>query len=441
MSHTKLPKDWLDWVEINIQRDCDRSGMIEILVEHGFSYEAASEAVFCSEATSPPPPLFIPCAEKIDTHKAEVFYVNNFLSPEECAQMIELIQHHQRPSTTTNETGHYKHYRTSKTCDLSLLESTFVAEIDQRICKMLGIEPSYSEGIQGQWYDIGEEFKPHTDYFEPKSDEFLEHAEARGQRTWTFMIYLNNTQEGGGTFFPELGQRFLPSQGKAVIWNNLTTDGSPNPATLHHGEPVKRGYKAIITKWFRSKGTADSAQNREANENFPCHSQTGFLKSVIPEALFRKLLVFHHSNQNSAITESVPGFIHSKEGEASSLITLSDDMKEEIHATLKPIAEAWSGCLLKPTFVYGIREYHQGAVLEMHRDRLNTHEVSLILNIQQKTQEDWPLTIEDHFYRQHQITMQPGQMLLYEGCRLLHGRPTPLKGSIFANIFVHYSVE
>jgi prolyl 4-hydroxylase len=42
-----------------------------------------------------------------------------------------------------------------------------------------------------------------------------------------------------------------PKTGLAVIWNNLYPVGRTNYDTLHHGTPVKAGYKAIITKWFR----------------------------------------------------------------------------------------------------------------------------------------------------------------------------------------------
>jgi len=75
---------------------------------------------------------------------------------------------------------------------------------------------------QGQYYELTQEFKPHTDYFEPYELE-RNSTPTLGQRTWTFMVYLNN----------------------------LKADGTPNYDTLHHGVPVKAGYKAIITKWFR----------------------------------------------------------------------------------------------------------------------------------------------------------------------------------------------
>ena len=45
-----------------------------------------------------------------------------------------------------------------------------------------------------------------------------------------------------------------PKTGMALLWNNLNADGTPNLATRHCGEPVTRGHKVIITKWFRVHG-------------------------------------------------------------------------------------------------------------------------------------------------------------------------------------------
>jgi len=440
MSQATLTADWLQWIDENRARNCDLNEMVEILVSHNIPFDAAHQAVFNPSDNQVSPSIYIPTAKRCSGDNAEVFAVDNFLSAYECLELINLIRNHHRPSTTTNDKGKYQNYRTSQTCDLSLLDSPLIAEIDRRICKMLGISADYSEGIQGQWYNIGEEFKEHTDYFEPNSTEFSNFAAEQGQRTWTFMIYLNSTQAGGTTFFPKLNLSFAPSQGRAVIWNNLKPDGSPNPLTLHHGMPVEEGYKAIITKWFRIKGEG-SPCIRENNENIPSHAQTGFLKMPIPSALFHQLLTFHANNRDQVIEEQVPDFIHSKQGTASGLIELSSEIKGSIHKTLQPISEAWSGCLIEPTYVYGIREYYRGAVLEPHRDRLQTHEVSLILNINQKADNNWPLLIEDHHYRQHHVYLTPGQMVLYEGCRLLHGRPEPFEGDFFANIFVHYSLK
>ena len=66
------------------------------------------------------------------------------------------------------------------------------------------------------------------------------------------MIYLNSTQQGGETTFPLIDEEFTPREGKAVIWCNLNIDLSPNIFSMHHAKPVQKGYKAIITKWFRT---------------------------------------------------------------------------------------------------------------------------------------------------------------------------------------------
>ena len=75
--------------------------------------------------------------------------------------------------------------------------------------------------------------------------------------------------------------------------------------------------------------------------------------------------------------------------------------------------------------------YQNGAVLVPHRDREETHIISAIINIDQEVSEDWPLVIEDHFYRKHELTLKPGEVLYYESAKLLHGRPTPLNGKSF----------
>lgn len=80
-------------------------------------------------------------------------------------------------------------------------------------------------------------------------------------------------------------------------------------------------------------------------------------------------------------------------------------------------------------------------MLEIHRDRLETHVASVILNIDQNVKTDWLLSIEDHMVRKHEISLKPGEMLLYEGGRLKHGRPLPLDGSSYANVFAHYKLK
>ena len=56
----------------------------------------------------------------------------------------------------------------------------------------------------------------------------------------------------------------------------------------------------------------------------------------------------------------------------------------------------------------------------------------------QQVDEPWALNIEDHFFRAHEVFLEPGEMVLYESARLNHGRIKPLNGDSFSNLFVHY---
>jgi prolyl 4-hydroxylase len=48
------------------------------------------------------------------------------------------------------------------------------------------------------------------------------------------------------------------------------------------------------------------------------------------------------------------------------------------------------------------------------------------------------LEVYDRHDRAVNVTMEPGDMVLYESGSLMHGRPFPLKGNYYANIFIHF---
>lgn len=52
--------------------------------------------------------------------------------------------------------------------------------------------------------------------------------------------------------------------------------------------------------------------------------------------------------------------------------------------------------------------------------------------------EDWPLEVYDRFGDAINVTMRPFDMVFYESHSLVHGRPFPLVGRYFANIFIHF---
>lgn len=72
-----------------------------------------------------------------------------------------------------------------------------------------------------------------------------------------------------------------------------------------------------------------------------------------------------------------------------------------------------------------------------HADRMPLIS-SCIINVAQDVEEDWPLEVFGRDGLAYNVTMQPGDMVLYESHSLIHGRPFPLKGNYFANIFIHF---
>lgn len=192
-----------------------------------------------------------PGVRKVPSPRAELFEVPRFLPPALCGELVALIEQDRRPSTIADENGDAR-FRTSETCDLAGTEPA-VEELEARLLALNGIDPAYGEPVQGQRYDVGQEFKPHTDYFEPHGRDFETFCSVAGQRTWTFMVYLNDVAAGGATRFKVLDKIIRPEAGKLVCWNNHRPDGSLNPATLHHGMKVRKGLKFVITKWYRER--------------------------------------------------------------------------------------------------------------------------------------------------------------------------------------------
>lgn len=181
----------------------------------------------------------------------QLYVCEDFLTAEECRQLCLQIDADVYPSPLYDKEN-YEGVRTSQSCNLNS-HDPFIAEIETRIANLLGIERSWGEPLQGQKYDVGQEFKAHADFFYIDQPYWPEYEPNGGQRTWTAMIYLNEPRKGGGTAFTYLDLTIKPRLGRILIWNNMAADGSPNPWTQHEGQPVEEGMKYIVTKWYRER--------------------------------------------------------------------------------------------------------------------------------------------------------------------------------------------
>ena len=201
------------------------------------------------------PPVSRPLSiDRTPAGKAAGFAVNErhgFLSAEQCAGLMALIRARRRPSTITGDTTDPE-FRTSETCDLHG-GTPLVDAVNRMLDALVALPASHGETLQGQRYLKGQRFKLHTDYFEPQSPDYAVHTARGGQRIWTAMVYLNRPGAGGATWFERIDRLFEPEPGKLLLWPNVDASGQPDHASLHEGQPVVRGTKYIITKWYRER--------------------------------------------------------------------------------------------------------------------------------------------------------------------------------------------
>jgi prolyl 4-hydroxylase len=202
-----------------------------------------------------------PNALQIPATGLDLFVVRDFLTRSECDQLIEKIDQDRVPSTLAGPTDDPE-FRTSESCNLRLTDRINMV-VEARINALTGIPPTQGETIQGQRYGVGQQFKPHHDFFYPDKPYWEEQTKSGGQRTWTGMVFLNEPEAGGQTFFPKANVRVTPRTGNLLLWNNLDEFGEPNMYSFHAGMPVEAGVKYIITKWYREREWAWWVSNKK----------------------------------------------------------------------------------------------------------------------------------------------------------------------------------
>lgn len=116
---------------------------------------------------------------------------------------------------------------------------------------------------------------------------------------------------------------------------------------------------------------------------------------------------------------------------------ISPELYEECYEVITPIIQEWCGEELERSWGYGVRSYIKNSVLHLHRDRVDTHIISCIIYIDQKSETNWPLDFYDHDNNHHQVFFEDGDMLFYESL-CVHGRETPFQGKYYRNMYFHW---
>jgi len=174
------------------------------------------------------------------------------------------------------------------------------------------------------------------------------------------------------------------------------------------------------------------------------YTDTGF---KTPEKVWKLIKTFWEKNKDSRMLENWPkGNTYTNHWESPTYMVSVENrqlrgggsvLKQAIWDAARSTLEEWTQEELTSCSLYGIRVYTEGAVLGTHVDRMPLVS-SAIVNVAQDVDEPWPIEVIGHDGRAHNVTMEPGDMVLYESHSILHGRPFPLKGRYFANIFIHF---
>jgi len=215
----------------------------------------------------------VPWKLKMMHRSPPVICIEDFFSPEECQEYIDIVAPPPPTTTTTTTTtsnplkvnsatfstlSQSKRTSTTWFCHFSQVP-TLLAKSKRLLGPHFPLERM--EESQIVRYRTGEEFSWHY-------DEVPDPGKANGgQRVGTLLVYLTTVEEGrgGGTVFRDLkppfgsnsggGKEHLtmqPKQGSAMIFFPALEDGTPDDRTLHKGE-VAIDEKMIAQMWLHER--------------------------------------------------------------------------------------------------------------------------------------------------------------------------------------------
>lgn len=142
--------------------------------------------------------------------------------------------------------------RTSMESLLDLADKQVMA-ITEKIANLVGMPVEHCEEPVLVRYHTDQKYDSHYDSMDCNLDRYQYFMKSGGNRVMTAILYLNQVEQGGDTYFSNLDLRVTPRQGSVMIFQDVEKhDASkPHPLSRHAGMPVERGEKWIVNFWFR----------------------------------------------------------------------------------------------------------------------------------------------------------------------------------------------
>lgn len=208
-----------------------------------------------SQPSTPPSYQHSYTVEALSTSPRLVL-LHGFLNDEECAHLIAMAEAKIGPSTTVDpETGAHIQVeaRSSSSTYFCLRQTEIMARIEDRIAGLVNLPVVNGEGLQVLNYQVGQQYLPHFDFFDPEYKGSAVVLACGGQRVATCIMYLSTVEEGGETHFPEVGHKVAAVKGDAILFYNMLPNGEVDRLSLHASLPVITGEKWVSTKWIRER--------------------------------------------------------------------------------------------------------------------------------------------------------------------------------------------
>ncbi len=185
----------------------------------------------------------------------EVFLFEDFLSPEECAHLIEISEAHMSRSLVSGGIdGIESEGRTGGVHWVAHEETPMTLALSRRTADLVGLPMENAESIQVINYGPGQEYRPHYDAWVAGTETGDRCLARGGQRLITCLCYLNDVDAGGGTFFPRLDVEVMPKAGRMVLFHNCHPGTvERHEGSLHGGMPPESGTKWACNLWFRAE--------------------------------------------------------------------------------------------------------------------------------------------------------------------------------------------
>ncbi len=475
--------------------------LIQLPVDHGRTACTFRASQVVSVATSPPVlvetpglSMSIPGNPHIGSIRELAPYLwglDDILSADECTAIIEASRSRLEPATVSVDNGVYGAAGSGVGDDRTNTVASFepneqvspefdgvIEKLRQIVAELTLLPPEHQEPCQVLHYDVGEEFLPHTDSFTPDSEYSRWELTRGGERLYTFIVYLNEVDEGGETEFPRQQVTISPAPGRAGFWCNHV-DGEVYHNSLHTAHPVKQGEKWALVIWVRESAYLDTPpqqphqtaraisyvdwinnprsiaapgwiveQTRTQQAKIPYLESggpncRGFEKRKMDPEIYAEILAKYQALQplmQAEDNEAIGSFVDTVSYEFPPALFMEDkQFSARVLELLKPLHEEWCGFELKSAACYGFRAYLPGAYLHNHVDTGDTHVISSTLCVASDTYSPWYLHAIDVDGTAHDVDCRPGEHVLYESALISHGRPVPLNGRYHVGMFIHYS--